>query len=58
MHATALDRNEPGALLAAAGLGSTPEHALTSLLALKGLRISEALSADITAMASDAVTAR
>jgi integrase len=37
----------------AAGLGSAPEHALISLLALSGLRISEALSADITAMASE-----
>jgi integrase/recombinase XerD len=33
-HATALDRNELGALLVAAGLGSTREHALISLLAL------------------------
>jgi integrase/recombinase XerD len=30
-HATALDRNELGALLVAAGLGSAPEHALMSL---------------------------
>ena len=36
-HATALDRNEPGALLAAAGLGPPAEHALISLLALNGL---------------------
>src|SRR5262249_51141479 len=35
-HAVALDRNELGALLVAAGLGSPPEHALTSLLALNG----------------------
>jgi len=41
-HATALDRNELGALLVAAGLGSPPEHALISLLALNGLRVSEA----------------
>lgn len=33
-HATALDRNEVGALLVAAGLGPAPEHALISLLAL------------------------
>ena len=46
-HATALDRNELGALLVAAGLGSPPEHALISLLALNGLRVSEATGADI-----------
>jgi hypothetical protein len=37
-HAVALDRNELGALLVAAGLGVPPEHALISLLALNGLR--------------------
>lgn len=52
-HATALDRNELGALLVAAGLGSAQEHALMSLLALNRLRISEALGADITAMGSE-----
>src|SRR5690349_5740987 len=46
-HATALDRNELGAMLVAAGLGSPGEHALISLLALNGLRISEATGADI-----------
>ena len=46
-HAVALDRNEPGALLVAAGLGPPAEHALTSLLALNGLRVSEATAADI-----------
>ena len=46
-HATALDRNELGALLVAAGLGPTAEHALISLLALNGLRVSEATGADI-----------
>jgi integrase/recombinase XerD len=46
-HATALDRNEPGALLVAAGLGPPLEHALISLLALNGLRVSEATGADI-----------
>ena len=46
-HATALDRNEIGALLVAAGLGPPGEHALISLLALNGLRVSEATSADI-----------
>jgi hypothetical protein len=37
-----LDRNELGALLVAAGLGTAAEHALVSLLALNGLRVSEA----------------
>jgi len=46
-HAVALDRNELGALLAAAGLGPPAEHALISLLALNGLRVSEATGADI-----------
>jgi integrase/recombinase XerD len=46
-HATALDRNELGALLVAAGLGPPGEHALISLLALNGLRVSEATGADI-----------
>ena len=46
-RAVALDRNELGALLVAAGLGSPPEHALISLLALNGLRVSEATGADI-----------
>jgi site-specific recombinase XerD len=46
-HAVALDRNELGALLVAAGLGTPGEHALISLLALNGLRVSEAAGADI-----------
>jgi integrase/recombinase XerD len=46
-HAVALDRNELGALLVAAGLGPSAEHALISLLALNGLRVSEATGADI-----------
>ena len=45
-HAVALDRNELGALLVAAGLGPPCEHALISLLALNGLRVSEATGAD------------
>ena len=49
-HATALDRNELGALLVAAGLGSPMEHALISLLALNGLRVSEATGANIEAL--------
>jgi site-specific recombinase XerD len=46
-HAVALDRNELGALLVAAVLGPPAEHALISLLALNGLRVSEATGADI-----------
>ena len=49
-HAVALDRNELGALLVAAGLGPPPEHALISLLALNGLRVSEATGASIEAL--------
>ena len=45
------DRNELGALLVAAGLGMAAEHALISLLALNGLRVSEATGADIEALA-------
>jgi integrase len=43
-HAVALDRNELGALLVAAGFGSPSVHAL---LALNGLRVSEATGADV-----------
>ncbi|MGO9726713.1 MAG: tyrosine-type recombinase/integrase, partial [Streptosporangiaceae bacterium] len=49
-HATGLDRNEMGALLVAAGLGPAAEHALISLLALNGMRVSEAAGADIEAL--------
>jgi integrase/recombinase XerD len=49
-HAVGLDRNELGALLVAAGLGLPAEHALISLLALNGLRVSEATGADIEAL--------
>src|SRR5258708_35901812 len=45
-HAVALDRNELGALLVA-GLGSSAGHALISLLALNGLRVSAATRPDI-----------
>jgi integrase/recombinase XerD len=45
-HAAALDRNELGALLVAVGLGTPGEHALISLPALNGLRVSEATGAD------------
>jgi site-specific recombinase XerD len=49
-HLTGLDRNELGSLLVAAGLGAAVEHALVSLLALNGLRVSEATGADIEAL--------
>lgn len=49
-HAIGLDRNELGALLVAAGLGAPIEHALLSLLALNGLRVSEATGANIEAL--------
>src|ERR1700749_4594043 len=49
-HAIGLDRNEVGSLLVAAGLGPAGEHALISLLALNGLRVSEATGADIEHM--------
>jgi len=42
-----LDRNELGALLVQAGIGSARDAALISLVALNGLRISEALGSDI-----------
>jgi integrase/recombinase XerD len=57
-HAVALDRNELGALLVAAGLGPPAEHALISLLALNGLRVSEATGADIEHLAWSAGTGR
>ena len=57
-HAIGLDRNELGALLVAAGLGRPGEHALISLLALNGLRASEATGADIEALGVERGTAR
>jgi integrase/recombinase XerD len=52
-HATGLDRNEVGALLVGAGLGTPAEHALISLLALNGLRVSEATGADVEALGTE-----
>ena len=49
-HVTGLDRNEVGAMLVTAGLGAPADHALISLLALNGLRVSEAIGADIEAL--------
>jgi site-specific recombinase XerD len=50
-HAVGLDRNEVGALLVAAGLAGARDHALISLLCLNGLRVSEAIGADIERLA-------
>jgi integrase/recombinase XerD len=52
-HTAALDRNELGALLVTAGLGPSAEHALISLLALNGLRVSEATGTDIEHLGLD-----
>jgi hypothetical protein len=41
-----MDRNELGALFVAAGLGPPAEHTLISLLALNGLRVSEATGSE------------
>ncbi|MGI9031944.1 MAG: tyrosine-type recombinase/integrase [Ilumatobacteraceae bacterium] len=49
-HVAHLDRNELGAILVSAGLSSPRDHALVSLLALNGLRVSEAIGADIDAL--------
>lgn len=46
-HTLGLDRNELGAFLIQAGLCGGRDHALMCLLALNGLRISEALGAQI-----------
>jgi site-specific recombinase XerD len=48
-----LDRNELGALLVEAGLGDLRDGALITLLALTGLRISEALNADIDDLSTE-----
>jgi len=50
-RAVGLDRNEVGALLVAARLAGVRDHALVSLLALNGLRISEALGGNIEDLA-------
>jgi integrase/recombinase XerD len=46
-HVTHLDRNELGAILVTAGISSPRDHALVSVLALNGLRVSEAIGIDI-----------
>jgi integrase/recombinase XerD len=50
-HAIGLDRNEIGSMLVAAGLSGARDHALISLLALNGLRVSEAIGARIEDLA-------
>ena len=52
-HVAHLDRNELGAILVTAGLSSPRDHALVSLLALNGLRVSEAIGADIDALGQE-----
>jgi integrase/recombinase XerD len=52
-HVSHLDRNELGAILVTAGLSSPRDHALVSLLALNGLRVSEAIGADIEALGQE-----
>jgi integrase len=52
-HTLGWDRNELGALLVQAGLGTPRDHALVALLALNGLRISEALGADVEDLGVD-----
>ena len=49
-HVAHLDRNELGSILVAAGLSSTRDHAPVSLLALNGLRFSEAIGANVEAL--------
>ena len=51
-------RNELGALLVAAGLGPPGEHALISLLALNGLRVSETTGATSNSWAWSVGTGR
>lgn len=46
-NAVGLDRNELGMFLVEAGLSGGRDHALACLLALNGLRVSEALNSDI-----------
>ena len=48
-----LDRNELGALLVPAGLGDLRDGAMITLLALNGLRISEAFNADIDDLSTE-----
>ena len=54
----AFDRNEMDAPLVVAGFGRQWEHALISLLALDGLRVPEATSADIERLGVERATGR
>jgi integrase/recombinase XerD len=45
-----LDRKELGSILVTSGMSSPRDHALVSLLALNGLRVSEAIGANIEAL--------
>ena len=57
-HVAHLDRNELGSILVTAGLSSPRDHALVSLLALNGLRVSEAIGANIEALGLERGIAR
>jgi integrase/recombinase XerD len=46
-HTLGLGRNELSAFMVQAGIAKPRDHALASLLALNGLRVSEALNADV-----------
>ncbi len=48
-----LDRNELGALLVHAGIGSARDHALVTMLAMNGLRIAEALGTNVHGLDMD-----
>ena len=52
-HVAHLDRTELGAMLVTAGWSSARDHALVSLLALNGLRVSEAIGANIEALGQE-----
>ena len=53
-HVAHLDRNALGAILVVvAGLSSPRDHGLVSLLALNGLRVSEAIGANIEALGQE-----
>ena len=52
-HVAHLDRNELGAILVTTGPSSSRDHALVSLLALNGLRVSEAIGANIEVLGKE-----
>jgi integrase/recombinase XerD len=57
-HVAGLDRNEVGALLVAAGLGTAADHALISLLAINGCGSPKHSAPTLTLSASNVDTAR